>query len=112
VGGSDVSVSDDDVRHVASLARLRFDDERVRALAGELNRILDHMEVLQQVDVRGIVPDTQSTHGMRLRDDVHRPIALHRDRASFAPLMRDGFFLVPRLATHDAAGTDGEEGES
>jgi len=107
-----VSVSDDDVRHVASLARLRFDEERVRALAGELNRILEHMDVLQQVDIRGASLDPDATHGLRFRDDVQAPIALHRDRESFAPSMRDGFFLVPRLATHGTAATDDGEGEA
>ena len=32
------------------------------------------------------------------------PLVLPRD--AFAPLMRDGFFLVPRLATHDDAGDE------
>jgi aspartyl-tRNA(Asn)/glutamyl-tRNA(Gln) amidotransferase subunit C len=107
-----VSVSDDDVRHVASLARLRFDEARVHALAGELNRILEHMDVLQQVDIGGASLDPDATHGLRFRDDVHAPITLHRDRESFAPSMRDGFFLVPRLATHDAASSDDGEGEA
>jgi aspartyl-tRNA(Asn)/glutamyl-tRNA(Gln) amidotransferase subunit C len=107
-----VSVSDDDVRHVAALARLRFDDERVRALAGELNRILEHMDVLQQVDIRGASLDPDATHGLRFRDDVHNPIPLHREREAFAPSMRDGFFLVPRLATHGAAAADDDEGDA
>jgi aspartyl-tRNA(Asn)/glutamyl-tRNA(Gln) amidotransferase subunit C len=107
-----VSVSDDDVRHVATLARLRFDEERVRALAGELNRILEHMDVLQRVDIRVASLDPEATPGLRFRDDVHNPIALHRDREAFAPSMRDGFFLVPRLATHGAAATDDDEGEA
>jgi hypothetical protein len=31
-------------------------------------------------------------------------VALVRGPAQIAPAFRDGFFLVPRLATHDAAG--------
>lgn len=107
-----MSVSDDEVRHVASLARLRFDEERVRSLAGELNRILEHMDVLQQVDIRGASLDPEATLGLRFREDVPDPIALHRDREAFAPSMRDGFFLVPRLSTHGTAAAEHEEGEA
>jgi aspartyl-tRNA(Asn)/glutamyl-tRNA(Gln) amidotransferase subunit C len=36
-----------------------------------------------------------------LRPDVGPPIPLARERDAFAPSMRDGFFLVPRLSTHE-----------
>jgi len=42
--------------------------------------------------------------GLPLRPDVGPPIPLGRDRTDFAPRMKDGFFLVPRLSTHDDAG--------
>jgi aspartyl-tRNA(Asn)/glutamyl-tRNA(Gln) amidotransferase subunit C len=38
---------------------------------------------------------------MSLRPDAGPPIPLLRAPAFFAPAMRDGFFLVPRLATHE-----------
>jgi aspartyl-tRNA(Asn)/glutamyl-tRNA(Gln) amidotransferase subunit C len=101
-----VAVSEQDVRHVAALARLGLEEGRVASLLGELNRILAHMEVLQQVDIRGASLDPDATHGLRLRDDVPDPIALHRAREAFAPSMRDGFFLVPRLATHGTTDDD------
>ncbi len=94
---------------MAALARLGLSDERVQALVGELNGILGHMEVLQQVDIGGASLDPDVTQGLRMRDDVPAPIALHRAREDFAPSMRDGFFLVPRLATHGSTGD--EEGD-
>lgn len=106
-----MAVSEQDVRHVAALARLGLADDRVSALVGELNGILDHMDVLQQVDIGDASLDPGATHGMRMRDDVPNPIALHRAREDFAPSMREGFFLVPRLSTHGAADTSAEEGE-
>jgi aspartyl-tRNA(Asn)/glutamyl-tRNA(Gln) amidotransferase subunit C len=50
---------------------------------------------------------------MPLRADDAPPVALRRARELFAPATRDGFFLVPRLATHGDAGasasaSDGE----
>jgi aspartyl-tRNA(Asn)/glutamyl-tRNA(Gln) amidotransferase subunit C len=95
-----MAVTLDDVRHIASLARLGVDADRLPALAEQLSAILGHMEVLQAVDVSAVAGD-EATPGMALRPDggVQRPLA--HPRESFAPLMRAGFFLVPRLATHE-----------
>ena len=97
-----MAVSLDDVRHIASLARLEIDDARLPALAGELNAILGHMEALQRVDVSGVPADLAAGMApMPLRADGGQQLALGKSRESFAPEMRDGFFLVPRLATHE-----------
>lgn len=96
---------------MAALARLGLADDRVQSLVGELNGILEHMDVLQQVDIGGASLDPDATHGMRMRDDVPNPIALHGAREDFAPSMRDGFFLVPRLATHGTAESPDDEGD-
>lgn len=95
-------VSRDDVRHVATLARLGIPDERLDALVRELNGILAHMDVLQQVESAGAASAAESDRaGMTLRPDVEGAVPLARKREEFAPSTRDGFFLVPRLATHD-----------
>jgi aspartyl-tRNA(Asn)/glutamyl-tRNA(Gln) amidotransferase subunit C len=103
-----VSVTPDDVRHIAALARIGLAPERIPSLVGELNRILEHVAVLSAVPTRpehlviGV-----SAGGMPLRHDAGPPLPLDVPRESFAPAVRDGFFLVPRLSTHeDPAGTD------
>ncbi len=99
-----MAVSEDDVRHVAELARLALEPERVRLLAAELNSILSHMEVLAAVDTSGIdLHARDDDDGMPLRDDTGPQLPLARPRDAFAPESRDGFFLVPRLATHEDA---------
>jgi aspartyl-tRNA(Asn)/glutamyl-tRNA(Gln) amidotransferase subunit C len=111
-----MSVSSNDVRHIAALSRLALPDERIDGIVTDLNRILEHMDVLQNVNVSAVSidPSDPSSHdphlaAMRMRDDVPSPIPLHAERDSFAPEMRDGFFLVPRLATHES--DDAEDGE-
>ena len=96
-----MAVTPDDVRHVASLARLGLTPEALQAYVAELNTILEHMDVLSQVDTSHIDSATESVAGLPLRQDAGPPIALERDREDFAPKMRDGFFLVPRLSTHE-----------
>jgi len=101
-----VAVTDADVRHIAALARLGVADERLPSLVGELNHILEHMAVLQQVVTANV--DAAAAVGslaMPLREDAGPQLPLARARDSFAPATKDGFLLVPRLATHTALGT-------
>jgi aspartyl-tRNA(Asn)/glutamyl-tRNA(Gln) amidotransferase subunit C len=103
-----MSVTSDDVRHVARLARVGLDAERVPALVAELNGILAHMQVLQQVDVSSVLRSPDAP-GAPWRDDALAPDPIARPREAFAPSARDGFFLVPRLASHGALGASAEE---
>lgn len=97
-----MSVTIHDVRHIALLARLGVTDDRAHSLVGELNTILDHMAVLSQVDTTDVKPLTGvGVERAPLRDDAPPPAALERPIADFAPSIRNGFFLVPRLSTHE-----------
>ena len=99
-----MAISIDDVHHIARLARLGVSDARAEALVRELNTILAHMDVLSRVDTTGIQEVSGvGAAGLPLRADVGPQMQLDRRREDFAPRMKDGFFLVPRLATHDDA---------
>ncbi len=102
-----MAIGADDVRHIAALARLAVPERRVPELVTQLNGILSHMDVLAQVKTT----DVMGTAGvgdaaLPLRPDVGPPIPLEHPLESFAPAMRDRFFLVPRLATHEDASDD------
>ena len=97
-----MAVTHDDVRHVAELARLSVRPERLDHLVAELNGILAHMDVLSQVDTGAIDPASPPNPvSTPLRSDSGKPLEMASPREDFAPEMRDGLFLVPRLATHD-----------
>ena len=99
-------VSEDEVRRVAALARLSIDPSRLPGLVAQLNGILGHMEVLANVesgDGKWDVGETGSATPMR-PDRGNSSISLAIPRETFAPEMRDGFFLVPRLSTHEGDG--------
>ena len=97
-----MAVTIDDVRHIASLARLGVSDDRARALVAELNTILEHMSVLARVETTGVEPLTGiGVDYAPLRPDAGPSVPLERPIAAFAPNERDGFFLVPRLSTHE-----------
>ena len=99
-----MAVTTDDVRHIATLARLGLEEARIPALVQELNGILAHMEALGRVDTTDVTPAAGvGSGGTPLRTDAGPSAPLARSREAFAPSMRDGFFLVPRLATHAVA---------
>ncbi len=96
-----MSVTHDDVRHVAQLARLAVTENRLDGLVAELNGILGHMDALSEVDTGSAGAMPVSSESTPLRSDTSGPIPLLRPLASFAPSVKDGFILVPRLATHE-----------
>ena len=99
-----MAVTEEEVRHVAALARLGLDAERDPDHRGGAQRILAHMEVCPRSTRRRVAPVTGvGAAGTPLRVDGGNQIPLARPRDAFAPAMRDGFFLVPRLATHEDA---------
>jgi aspartyl-tRNA(Asn)/glutamyl-tRNA(Gln) amidotransferase subunit C len=105
-----MSVSEQDLRRVADLARLGLPTARIPQLVAELNGILAHMDVLNGVDTEGVACATGvSSGGMPLRADggVQYPMAGALE--TFAPATRDGFLLVPRLDTHAAAGASADD---
>jgi aspartyl-tRNA(Asn)/glutamyl-tRNA(Gln) amidotransferase subunit C len=98
-----VAVTIDDVRHIASLARLGLSEQRAAAIVGELNTILTHVDELAKVDTAGVQEAIGvGAEGLPVRKDSGPPFPLARALDAFAPSVRDGFFLVPRLATHES----------
>jgi aspartyl-tRNA(Asn)/glutamyl-tRNA(Gln) amidotransferase subunit C len=103
-----VAVTRDDVLHIAQLARLGIDQKRADELTAELTGILSHMDVLSQVDTSTVSPTAGvGAGGTPLRPDASAPPAMAIPLESFAPLVRDGFFIVPRLATHEDSAESG-----
>jgi aspartyl-tRNA(Asn)/glutamyl-tRNA(Gln) amidotransferase subunit C len=95
-------VTREDLLHIADLARVGVDDARVEDLTRELSSILDHMEVLAQVDTSSVaLAAGVGAGGTPLRPDDRVAPLMEGTLEAFAPSMRDGFFIVPRLATHE-----------
>jgi aspartyl-tRNA(Asn)/glutamyl-tRNA(Gln) amidotransferase subunit C len=100
-----MSVELDEVRRIAALARVGISEDRLAVLARELSGILGHMAVLERVDTHGVRGGLEAAQ-TPLREDHGPPVRLLRPLEAIAPEMRDGFFIVPRLATHRAQSGD------
>ena len=106
-----MAVTHDDVRHIAELARLAVSPSRLDDLVRELNGILAHMDVLREVETSGVEDDVRSglpATSTPLRSDTSGPIPMALPLETFAPATRDGFIIVPRLASHVARTETGD----
>jgi len=94
-----VKITEKEVRHVARLAELEVDDSQVGKLAGKLESIVTFVEQLAELGEEGSISDTVTIgpSEMRLRPDVEAPVPMSHPLSVFAPLMQQGFFVVPRL---------------
>ena len=99
-----MAVTRDDVKHVAALARLGLTDERAGQFTAQINTILQHMEVLSKVDTDRLEPVVGvGAERAPLQQDKGPSVRLDTPIEQFAPQVRDGLFLVPRLSTHETA---------
>ncbi len=74
------SLTNDDVRHIAKLARLQLQDNEVERYAGELSKIFGYIDLLSEVDTKGVAPTEQVT-GLTnsLRPDIITPLIASPD---------------------------------
>ena len=95
-----MSLSTDDVRHVARLARLALTDDEVEALRSQLSAILAYAEQVGEVATTD-VPPTGHAYGLAhvLREDDPRPSLTPERALSTAPQYEDGRFRVPRIVS-------------
>ena len=91
-----MSIGRDDVLHVAKLAELAVRDGDLERMVGQLNRIVDFVAQLDQVDAAAATVFAPGPEPVDLREDAPGSVPLARPPAGFAPEFADGFFLVPR----------------
>jgi aspartyl-tRNA(Asn)/glutamyl-tRNA(Gln) amidotransferase subunit C len=92
-----MSVTADDVRRIARLARIAEPTDRIDTLVGELNGILDWIEMLNEVDVDGVEPMTTPVKFvLPQREDVVNDGDVRDKVLANAPKSDEGFFVVPK----------------
>jgi aspartyl-tRNA(Asn)/glutamyl-tRNA(Gln) amidotransferase subunit C len=93
-----MSVSPEQVRHIAKLARIAMSDEEIGRLAPELNNILGWVEQLAEVNTDGVEPLTAVIdQKLRLRDDAVTEGNIRDEILANAPEAQHGFFAVPKV---------------
>ncbi len=91
-------LSQQDILHIARLARLRINEAEAEAARGQLNNIFGLIEQMQAVDTTGVEPMSHALDVVqRLREDRVSE-ADQRDKfQKIAPAVENGLYLVPKV---------------
>ena len=93
-----MSLSIDDVRRIAKLARIAVTNDELAATQQQLNRIFGLIEEMRAVDTTGIAPMAHAQDVMlRLRDDIATAPDRRADFQAMAPSVEAGLYLVPKV---------------
>ena len=86
------------VRRVAYLSRLEISDEQVREYAEQLRAILDHMTMLQELDLEGVSPMAHPPQATNRWDaDEPQPGLPNEVVQKLAPESAGPFIKVPKV---------------
>jgi aspartyl-tRNA(Asn)/glutamyl-tRNA(Gln) amidotransferase subunit C len=96
------AVTPEEVRHIATLARLKLSDAEIERFTRELGDIIGYVEKLREVDITGIEPTAHAVGAHNVfRDDEIQPSPGVDMAMANAPERQDGFFRVPKVLEQD-----------
>jgi aspartyl-tRNA(Asn)/glutamyl-tRNA(Gln) amidotransferase subunit C len=93
-----VTLSRDEVEHVAKLARLELTEEELALFEEQLSKILDHAETVTGLDTEGVSPTFSTMPLLNVfRPDEEVPPMTQEEALANAPAPEEGYFRVPRI---------------
>ena len=93
-----MSLTNEEVKKIAHLARLNLSEEDIALYAPQLSHILHFIEQMNQVDTSTIEPLTHSLDvSQRLRPDVINEPNEREKYQRIAPKVEAGLYLVPKV---------------
>jgi aspartyl-tRNA(Asn)/glutamyl-tRNA(Gln) amidotransferase subunit C len=90
----------DDVKRIASLARLELSEGEIDLFVRQLTEVLDYAEQIQAIDTTGVLPTSQVLSNQPAdRDDTPAPSLSNAEALANAPdpSVQTGLFRVPRV---------------
>jgi aspartyl-tRNA(Asn)/glutamyl-tRNA(Gln) amidotransferase subunit C len=93
-----MSLSDDQIRRLARLARIAIREDESGPVRERLNRVLGLIDEMRQVDTAGIEPMAHALDIVqRLRPDEATEPDRRAEYQAVAPAVEEGLFLVPKV---------------
>ena len=91
-------ITQKEVEHVATLARLKLDQEEIATFTGQMDAILSYVDKLSGLNTDGIIP---TSHAVPMenafRADEVRPSIGTENALTNSPARVEGFFKVPKV---------------
>lgn len=93
-----MSLDQDQVEHIATLARLTMGADELSDVTSKLSRIVDFVDQLQSVPTDDVVPMAHPLNQVqRLRADEVTETDERARLQENAPRVEDGYYVVPRV---------------
>ena len=93
-----MSLSKDQVQHIAHLARLKLDGDSFDDVVDKLSRIVEFVDQLQAAPTDDVLPMAHPLDmSQRLRSDVVTEHDQRDELQQNAPAVQDGLYLVPKV---------------
>jgi len=93
-----MKLTQEEVEHIANLARLRLTPAEKEKYAEQLSGILGYVEKLQTVDVSGVEPTSQVTGLTNIfREDEIIESGISEALVNCAPQHQDGYLVIPKI---------------
>lgn len=92
------NITKKDVEHVATLAKLKFNDEQLEKFTDQIEDIIDLVDILNEVDTTNVEPTFNVTDQLnRMREDVAVRSNDKEALLANAPETENGFIRVPAI---------------
>ena len=93
-----MSITPEEVTHIARLSRLKTGPEEAQSYAGQLTQIMDLVEQMNRIDTDGIEPMSHPQDvALRLRADEITKSNHREEFQAIAPDCEEGLYLVPKV---------------
>ena len=93
-----MSVTIKDVEYIASLSKLKFNEEELENYTHQLNDILTYIEKLNELDTANVEPLSHPVETQNVfREDELKPSLPTEDALKNSPDRTDEFFRVPKV---------------
>ncbi|WEV45636.1 Asp-tRNA(Asn)/Glu-tRNA(Gln) amidotransferase subunit GatC [Streptococcaceae bacterium ESL0687] len=91
-------ITEEEVRHVAHLSKLQFDDADVEKFTDQLGKIIEMVELLSEVDTEGVEFTSNVSDNLNfMREDVALPGWNRDELMKNVPESEDGYIKVPAI---------------
>lgn len=86
------------IRKLAHLARLEFNEEKEQEVLQDLNKILNWVDQLRELDTTQVEPLTHMSEEVNvLREDIAKNTVTHEQALQNAPKKDSDYFRVPKV---------------
>ncbi len=97
-----MQISQEDVKKIAALARLKIEEDDLESYQHHLEEILNYVQKLNELDTENVEPTYYIQEARNVfREDEVKTSLTQEEALKNAPEQSHGFFVVPKIISQD-----------